>query len=114
MVLPFRSLPKATILPATWAPTSMTSSGTTVPVALIVATRSPRFTATVRQDSACRPSCCRYHQKAAPAISASKTADRAILNRDDLPDRAIPAEEPTSEFVPLMTAAVVLGMILLL
>ena len=44
MGLPFLSFPKATILPATWAPTSTSSSGSTVPVALTVTSRSPLVT----------------------------------------------------------------------
>src|SRR6516162_1391975 len=43
------SWPKERIWPATWAPMSMTSSGSIVPVALIVAKRSPRSTVTVRK-----------------------------------------------------------------
>src|SRR6266568_652827 len=49
MLLPFLSLPKALICPATCAPTSTTSSGSTVPVAPIVATRSLRCTGAVRR-----------------------------------------------------------------
>src|SRR5208283_4762505 len=43
MVLPFLSLPKTLIRPATWAPTSTTSSGSNVPVAVMVTKRSPRL-----------------------------------------------------------------------
>src|SRR5690349_18135160 len=47
MVLPSTSLPKAMICPATWAPTSISSSGSTVPLAVIVAVMSPRETVAV-------------------------------------------------------------------
>ena len=42
-------MPNDLMGPTTWAPMSTTSSGSTVPVALIVANRSPRVTVAVRK-----------------------------------------------------------------
>ena len=47
VILPFVSLPKDRIWPVTWAPISTTSSGSTVPEALMLENTSPRPTATV-------------------------------------------------------------------
>ncbi len=48
-VLDRGSMPKFRIGPTTCAPTSTTSSGSSVPVALMVIDRSPRFTGAVRK-----------------------------------------------------------------
>ena len=37
------------MMPCTWAPTSTAACGSSVPVALMVANRSPRFTGAVRK-----------------------------------------------------------------
>src|SRR4029077_1680575 len=50
MVFSSLSLPKEMIWPATCAPTSTTSTGSIVPVAVIVAMRAPRFTAATRKE----------------------------------------------------------------
>ncbi len=53
--LPDLSLPKATMMPWTCAPTSTAACGSRVPVALMVATRSPRFTGAVRNTAGLFP-----------------------------------------------------------
>src|SRR5262245_24652117 len=72
MSLPFLSWPKVLICPATCAPTSTTSSGSTVPVAPIVASRSPRWTGAVRKvvGAAALP---RAYHRAPPASNSAAT-----------------------------------------
>src|SRR6266568_1468742 len=69
MLLPSLSLPNALIIPATCAPTSTTSTGSTVPVALMVVARLPRFTAAVR-NAAPFSAVERHHQAPPPPIIA--------------------------------------------
>ena len=52
------SAPRAAILPATWAPISTTSSGSTVPVARTVVTSVPRVTRAVRSAAGFSPTPC--------------------------------------------------------
>jgi hypothetical protein len=79
MVLPLLSLPKDTIFPATWAPTSTTSSGSTVPVAPMVAMRPPRFTVTVRKGSSIRSPRPQYQVAEKPIDPRRSTAMSFLL-----------------------------------
>src|SRR5579885_1999922 len=71
------SRPNFSMRPATWAPTSMTSSGSVVPVALMMASRSPRSTAAVRKVF--RGPCwlCQYHTPKPPP--AARTSTRSAV-----------------------------------
>ena len=65
-------IPAEGIWPATWAPTSITSSGSIVPVATIVATKLPRVGWSVRKSgSVVRP---RYHCQLVVMPAAKTTA----------------------------------------
>src|SRR5262245_57242000 len=69
------SRPKFLIWPATWAPMSTTSSGSLVPVASVLARRSPRLTGTERNVEGLGDALCQY-QKAPPPASAARTSRR--------------------------------------
>src|ERR1043166_9516775 len=76
MVLPFLSFPNAMICPATCAPTSTTSSGSMVPVALMVATKSPRVIGAVLNVSPLAECACAYQTAPPPSTAIMTTATR--------------------------------------
>src|SRR5579859_5568908 len=73
------SVPNEVMRPATCAPTSTVSLGSMVPLALMVAATSPRFTTAVRKHNLELPPVC-HHQPPTPRIkTATATATTGIF-----------------------------------
>ncbi len=77
----FGSGPNFLIMPWTWAPMSMFSSASMVPVALMVAKSSPRSAAAVRNRDLLLSRAKRYHQPPNPrtATTTKTTTSLTIL-----------------------------------
>ena len=73
MVLPGRSGsgPKLLTQPTIWAPTSMISTGSTVPVALTAISKFARVTGRVRNLGSSSSSACQYCTATRPATTAT-------------------------------------------
>src|SRR6478672_1525374 len=70
---PSLPVPNSLIDPATCAPTSTTSSGSNVPVALTTATNSPRVTFSVRYVTAGARDPTRYHAPSPPTRTTTSS-----------------------------------------
>src|SRR5205814_1784302 len=81
------------IWPATCAPTSTTSTGSIVPVAVIVAMRSPRFTAATRKEDLGLFRACTHQLPTATTKIAAQVNEAVLLQAKRLLP-AIPQTEP--------------------